>query len=95
MRLWCQQGRFPNAYTRDESRGPVWVIPEGDLKGFEPPKMGRPRKEAATPAKKGRRGVPSPALMSPPAAPDAPATGVEALRRAPKKPARRGNRGMK
>jgi len=46
LRLWCQQGRFPNAYTKEESRGPVWIIPESDLNDFEPPKMGRPRKVA-------------------------------------------------
>jgi hypothetical protein len=45
VRLWCQRGLLPNAYVRKESRGDVWMIPEGDLKTFEPPKKtGRPRK---------------------------------------------------
>jgi hypothetical protein len=44
VRLWCQKGRFPNAYTQETLRGPVWMIPESDLKGFETPPMGRPRK---------------------------------------------------
>jgi len=43
VRLWCKRGLLPHAYARKESRGDVWVIPEGDLKGFEPPKKtGRP-----------------------------------------------------
>jgi excisionase family DNA binding protein len=44
VNLWCRQGRFPNAYAREETRGPVWYIPESDLKGFSPPAMGRPPK---------------------------------------------------
>lgn len=44
VRLWCQQGRFKNARQLDTPRGAVWLIPESDLDGFEPPKMGRPRK---------------------------------------------------
>lgn len=42
-RLWCRRGLFPNAYAMDTPRGVVWMIPRGDLKGFEPPKpTGRP-----------------------------------------------------
>lgn len=49
VRLWCQRGLLPNVYVLKESRGDVWMIPEGDLKLFEPPKKtGRPRK-AKTP----------------------------------------------
>lgn len=45
-RLWCRRGLFPNAYEQQTPRGAIWMIPEGDLKGFEPPKKtGRPRKE--------------------------------------------------
>lgn len=45
VRLWCQRGLFPNARTMETPRGPVWMIPENDLKGFEPPKpTGRPPK---------------------------------------------------
>ncbi len=44
VNLWCRQGRFPNAYAKEEARGAVWYIPESDLKGFSPPAMGRPPK---------------------------------------------------
>lgn len=57
VRLWCQRGLLPNAYVRKESRGDVWIIPESDLKEFEPPKKtGRPRKvEASQPARPSRK----------------------------------------
>ncbi len=42
VKLWCRQGRFPNARLEEMPRGPVWQIPESDLTDFEPPKMGRP-----------------------------------------------------
>ena len=45
VRLWCQQGRFPHAYLQETPRGPIWLIPENDLKGFEPPPMGRPPRQ--------------------------------------------------
>jgi hypothetical protein len=35
---------FPNAYIEETRRGPVWLVPEGDLKDFQPPPVGRPRK---------------------------------------------------
>jgi excisionase family DNA binding protein len=47
VNLWCRQGRFPNARSEETHRGPVWLIPESDLKDFEPPKMGRPTKAPA------------------------------------------------
>ena len=37
-RLWCRRGLFPNAREEKTARGPVWVIPAGDLEGFTPPK---------------------------------------------------------
>jgi excisionase family DNA binding protein len=52
VNLWCNQGRFPNAVTVEESRGPVWVIPAGDLKDFQKPTPGRPPKAKAEAAKK-------------------------------------------
>jgi hypothetical protein len=45
VRLWCQQGHFPHAYLDETPRGSVWMIPEADLEGFVPPKMGRPKKQ--------------------------------------------------
>jgi predicted site-specific integrase-resolvase len=56
VKLWCRQGRFPNAVLEQTARGPVWQIPASDLKDFTPPKMGRPTKAPAEkPAKKGRK----------------------------------------
>jgi len=52
VRLWCRQRRFPNA--RQIGRG--WIIPEGDLNDFQPPKMGRPAKPLTEKtAKKGKK----------------------------------------
>jgi len=36
IKLWCVQGRFPNA----ERFGRAWMIPEKDLSGFEKQKPG-------------------------------------------------------
>lgn len=48
VRLWRRRGLFPNAYEMETPRGAVWMIPESDLKGFEPPKKtGRPPKSKA------------------------------------------------
>lgn len=45
VRLWRRRGLFPHAYEQETPRGSVWMIPERDLKGFEPPKKtGRPPK---------------------------------------------------
>jgi hypothetical protein len=40
VRLWCQQGRFPNARRVKHPRGDYWVIPTSDLKDFVKPKPG-------------------------------------------------------
>ena len=42
VRLWCKDGRFPNARLVDHPLGDYWVIPETDVKAFVPPEMGRP-----------------------------------------------------
>jgi hypothetical protein len=44
VRLWRRRGLFPNAYQLETPRGAVWIIPEGDLKGFH-----RPRKSVRPP----------------------------------------------
>ena len=44
VKLWCRQGKFPNASIVEETRGPVWRIPESDLKNFVRPTAGRPPK---------------------------------------------------
>jgi hypothetical protein len=56
VRLWRRRNLFPNAYEQDTPRGPVWMIPEKDLKEFEPPKKtGRPPKAKEERAGKGSR----------------------------------------
>ena len=53
--LWCRHGRFPKAKSEATPFGAYGIIQAGDLVGFEPPEMGRPRKEpAAAAAKKPR-----------------------------------------
>jgi excisionase family DNA binding protein len=56
VNLWCRQGKFPNAEARQEVIGNVWYVPESDLEGFQPPKMGRPpsktKANGAAPSKK-------------------------------------------
>jgi hypothetical protein len=43
---WCLQKRFPNAlHTVKTGIGRIWLVPESDLDGFEPPARGRPRKD--------------------------------------------------
>ncbi len=49
IRMWCINGTFPNARQEETARGPVWLIPETDLHGFERRGPGRPsRKQAQT-----------------------------------------------
>jgi hypothetical protein len=42
IRMWCINGTFPNAKQEETPRGPVWLIPESDLIGFERRGRGRP-----------------------------------------------------
>jgi hypothetical protein len=42
IRNWAKQQLFPGAELKDLPRGPYWLIPEKDLKGFEKPSRGRP-----------------------------------------------------
>jgi predicted site-specific integrase-resolvase len=44
VRLWCRRGLFPRAESIDTPRGSYWEIPEGDVKSFNQPSMGRPPK---------------------------------------------------
>lgn len=46
IRMWCINKTFPNAIHTDTFRGPVWLIPETDLIGFEKRGRGRPPKQA-------------------------------------------------
>jgi len=57
---WVREGRFAGAELEETERGPVWRIPLKSVKGFEPPKMGRPHKAQGEKAeehmgKKGKR----------------------------------------
>jgi len=55
VRLWCKQGRFPNAHLVEHPRGDYWVIPAGDLKIFVKPKPGpvpKAKSNGSSPAKK-------------------------------------------
>ena len=54
VRMWCAQGKFKNARLVEHPRGDYWVIPESDLKDFEPPKMGRPSTKKAA-KKRGKK----------------------------------------
>lgn len=51
VRLWCQQGRFPNARLVEHPRGDYWTIPARDLEGFVKPKPGPKPKAAGNGAK--------------------------------------------
>jgi hypothetical protein len=42
IRMWCINGTFPNAKQKETERGPVWFIPETDLRGFTRRGRGRP-----------------------------------------------------
>ena len=55
VRVWCRRGLFPNATSVETPRGPYWTIPEGDLEGFTPPLMGRPKKNASEESKPARK----------------------------------------
>jgi predicted site-specific integrase-resolvase len=46
VRKWCKQGKFPNAELVETVLGPVWLIPESDLKGFIKRGPGHPPKKA-------------------------------------------------
>ncbi len=41
-RVWCQKGRFPNAYQVETPFGSYWLIPRNDIETFTRPKAGRP-----------------------------------------------------
>jgi hypothetical protein len=43
VRMWCINGTFPNAVQEETPRGPIWLIPETDLVGFERRGPGRPK----------------------------------------------------
>jgi excisionase family DNA binding protein len=52
VRVWCKRGLFPNAELKQTAFGSGWLIPESDLKDFQPPKMGRPLKAKTSTASK-------------------------------------------
>ncbi len=56
VKLWCRQGKFPNASLEEETRGPVWRIPVSDLTNFVKPTAGRPSKAKSRQSGKKRSG---------------------------------------
>lgn len=48
VRDMIRAGKFPNA---EQINSRTWLIPEGDLKGVQLPKMGRPKKRPGRPRK--------------------------------------------
>lgn len=44
VKSWIRAGLLPNARLEETIAGSVWLIPEGDLKDFQKPEMGRPKK---------------------------------------------------
>jgi hypothetical protein len=47
VRMWCINGTFPNAKQQETARGPIWLIPETDLREFKRRGPGRPSKADA------------------------------------------------
>ena len=46
---WCLLKYFPNAIQPIATgKGAAWLVPESDLDGSEPPKVGRPPKDSDT-----------------------------------------------
>lgn len=43
---WIERELFPNALLVESPLGNYWVVPSGDLKNFDEPKAGRPRKQS-------------------------------------------------
>lgn len=44
---WCRRGLFPNVVLGPKTgRGAIYLIPESDLEGFEPPRPGPQPAEA-------------------------------------------------
>jgi predicted site-specific integrase-resolvase len=59
VNVWCLRGLFPNAVREETARGPVWTIPESDVKNFVKPKRGRipkPKDNGAAKQKRARKG---------------------------------------
>ncbi len=44
VNLWCRQGKFPGARVEASPVGDYWMIPEKDVRDFQPPTKGRPPK---------------------------------------------------
>ncbi len=45
VRSWIKSGLLPNAKFEENIAGSIWLIPESDLKNFDKPGRGRPKKE--------------------------------------------------
>jgi hypothetical protein len=42
---WIERGLFPNARLEESPLGHYWTVPASDLRNFDKPKAGRPKKE--------------------------------------------------
>lgn len=47
LRRWCERGFLP-AEKVLTARGPVWLVEEGALEGFERPRRGRRKSDVST-----------------------------------------------
>ena len=52
VNLWCRQGKFPGARVEASPVGDYWMIPEKDVRDFQPPTKGRPPKSLPAPEKR-------------------------------------------
>ncbi len=60
VRLWCKQGRFPNARLVSHPRGNYWTIPARDLQDFVKPRPGpapNPKAAKTLAKRKSRKGA--------------------------------------
>jgi len=52
VNLWCRQGKFPGARVEASPVGDYWMIPEKDVRDFQPPTKGRQPKSLPAPEKR-------------------------------------------
>jgi hypothetical protein len=49
---WVQQGLFKGARLESSPAGSYWLVPTSEIDSFQPPKAGRPSKQATATSKK-------------------------------------------
>lgn len=55
VRKWAEDGLFKTAKLESTPFGDVWMIPESDLDGFQPPARGNPKLLKKSASKKVRK----------------------------------------